>query len=84
VIRGARLLYGILSIDFQGAPDGDIVINRCFFSRDYTPKTCALMSGLDEGVLAGLSGGGRLEFSARITENKAVCRARFDFQGGSP
>ena len=78
-MRAARLLYRFLGIDFLGADSGEIIIRRCSFSEHYTPETCALMSGLDEGVLAGLAGGGRLTFQARLTEGRDSCRARFAF-----
>jgi hypothetical protein len=79
VMRAGRLLYRFLRIDFQGSEPGDILIRRCSFSRAYTPETCALMGALDEGMLIGLSDGGRLEFSARITERSDACRAHFSF-----
>lgn len=73
----ARVLYGIIGIDFQSDTRGDITIKRCFFSGFYSPQVCHLVSALDEGLLAGLAGGGRLSFSARITEGAPCCRARF-------
>ena len=36
-----------------------------------------LVSGLDEGLLAGLAGDGRLVFTERLTEGADRCRARF-------
>lgn len=81
-MHAARLLYDTLGIDFDGKPDGAIgriVIRRCYFADWYTPRVCALMSALDEGVLAGLAGDGRLEFGARITEGRLRCRATFHF-----
>ncbi len=58
----SRLLYQALGIDFEGRPDGEVIIRRCFFSRFYTPAICRVISSLDEGMAEGLSGGGRLEF----------------------
>jgi len=84
VMRAGRLLYRLLGIDFEGTEEGTILISRCSFSRFYTPATCALIAGLDEGVLAGLSGEGRLEFTGRITEKNDACRARFLFPEGLP
>lgn len=78
-MKAARVVYGILGIDFDGGADGTIVIRRCRFSRVYSPRACALISGLDEGLLAGLAGEGRLEFASRITEGCARCEARFHF-----
>jgi hypothetical protein len=72
-----RLLYSILEIEFEGSEDGEIAINRCYFSRFYTPDVCRVMSAMDAGLLAGLMGGGELAFSQRITEGRPCCRAHF-------
>lgn len=77
VMASARMLYGVLDINFQGDARGDAVIPRCYFSRFYTPEVCQLMSALDCGLLAGLADGGELVFTARITEGQPCCRARF-------
>jgi hypothetical protein len=71
----ARIVYRTLDIDFRGNPRGEVTINRCFFSRFYSSQVCDLISALDEGVIAGLSGGGRIVFTQRITEGKDCCRA---------
>lgn len=81
-MRAARLLYRTLGIDFRADAYGRIVIRSCYFADWYTPRVCALMSALDEGVLAGLAGEGRLEFSARITEGCRRCEAAFRFGAG--
>ena len=78
-MAAARILYRILDIDFQGDARGEIIIRTCFFSQSYSPEVCRLMSALDEGILAGLAGGGRLVFSQRLTEGKDCCRAGFSF-----
>ena len=80
VMKAARLLYRILGIDFDGRPGGAITIRRCYFSGIYSERTCAVIGALDEGVLAGLSGGGRLAFSARITQGCGACSAAFHFE----
>lgn len=72
-----RVLYRILQIDFQGDPQGEVAIRRCYFSRFYSGQVCSVMSAMDRGLLAGLSDGGQLVFSARITEGEPCCRARF-------
>jgi repressor of nif and glnA expression len=77
VIRLSRILYRILGIGFTESAEGEVVINRCFFSQFYTPEVCAVISALDEGLAAGLSAGGRLVFKERITEGKNCCRATF-------
>jgi len=83
VIRLSRVLYRVLGIDFDGRPDGGVVIKECAFSRIYTGRVCRLISALDAGAAAGLSGGGTLEFSERITEGRDRCLARLIFPEGS-
>lgn len=76
-MAAARTLYRMIDIDLSGTPQGDITVRRCFFSDYYTPDVCRLISAIDEGVLAGLAGGGTLEFGQRITEGHDRCLARF-------
>ena len=76
-MAAARILYRAVGIDFAGEPGGDIAIRRCYFADRYSREVCRLVSALDEGVLAGLHGGGRLEFRARITEGAPACLAIF-------
>jgi hypothetical protein len=75
VMQAGGLIYRLLEIDFQGEAEGQIVIRRCFFSRYYSVRVCQLVSALDEGLLAGLSGGRRLRFSQRISEGHSTCQA---------
>jgi hypothetical protein len=72
----SSILYQILGIDFEGDTSGEVTIKKCFFSDYYSQQVCQIISSLDEGVAAGLSGGGNLSFSGRITEGKDCCRAR--------
>jgi hypothetical protein len=75
----SRILYKGLGIDFRMNSAGEISIVRCYFGDYYTPEICGLISSLDEGILAGISGGGKLEFHCRITEGEKNCRAFFKF-----
>lgn len=75
VMDAAQLLYRALGIDFEGDARGEITIGRCFFSRVYRPAACRVMSALDAGLLAGLSGGKQLVFAQRITDGYPCCRA---------
>ena len=75
VMRMGALVYRILGIDFEGEPGGNIVIRHCFFSTYYSSSVCRIISSLDEGLLVGLAGGGRLSFSRRITEGNECCLA---------
>ena len=70
-------LYRNLRISMSGHIPGEIVVSRCYFERFYSPEQCALMSFVDEGIIAGISGGGKLAFAERITEGCGRCRARF-------
>jgi hypothetical protein len=81
VMRMSALIYKLLKIEFQGEPQGHILIKRCFFSDYYSGDICRLISSLDEGLLSGLSGGGKLSFSQRITEGKECCRANLEAPG---
>ena len=82
VLRLSRVVYRILGISFKGRTDGGVIINSCYFSRFYTGRVCRLISALDEGAAAGISAGGKLEFSQRITEGHDSCRARLLFEDG--
>ena len=76
-MAAARLIYRCLSIDFRGSTEGEVSIRKCSFAPVYTPKICVLMSAIDRGLLAGLTGGGQLQFKQRITEGADSCRAYF-------
>jgi hypothetical protein len=80
VMEVSRLLYKILGIDFRGTEKGTITISKCFYSQHYSPSTCRVISYLDAGMIAGLSGGGELSFLERITEGSKSCDAQFFFK----
>jgi predicted ArsR family transcriptional regulator len=75
-MAAARVVYGLLDIDFRGTGHGEITVRRCPFSDIYRADVCRLIGALDTGLLAGLSGGDRLEFTQRITEGAPCCLAR--------
>lgn len=77
IMEMSQILYRLLGIDYEGRTGGEVTIKSCFFSEYYSPQICRLISSLDEGLAAGLSEGGRLSFSQRITEDKDCCKARF-------
>lgn len=77
VMTMGRILYRVIGIDFQGTGQGEIIISQCFFSQFYSSQVCQLISSLDQGLLAGLAGGGQLVFSQRITEGQSCCQAHF-------
>jgi hypothetical protein len=80
VMAIGRVLYRILDIDLQGDARGEVVIHRCYFSRFYSGEVCRLMSAMDRGLFAGLSNGGELTFTCRITEGQPSCRAHFRWE----
>jgi hypothetical protein len=84
VLVASKILYGTLRIRFEGTAAGDVIIRSCYFSRFYTPAVCRVVSSIDAGVAAGLSGGGRLEFSQRITDGGDRCLASLTFEEPGP
>jgi len=80
VLKVGQLLYRAIGIEIQGNTQGDITVQRCYFRPFYSSPVCQLMSALDDGVFAGLSGTGRLVFSERMTEGRECCRAKLFFR----
>lgn len=76
VMALGQILYRAIGVEIQGDSQGNVTVNRCYFSQFYSGSVCDLISALDDGVFSGLSGGGRLAFSERITEGSACCRAK--------
>ena len=74
----------MLAIDLRTDQQGNVVVDRCAFASWYSPGVCRLMSSLDAGLIAGLTHGGRLTFSERITEGRPRCLAAISWQGGPP
>jgi hypothetical protein len=80
VLELGQILYRAIGVDVQWDAQGKVIVKSCFFSRYYSGPVCDLISALDDGVFAGLSGGGRLAFSMRITEGMEFCSAKLQFQ----
>jgi hypothetical protein len=76
VMELGQILYRAMGVEIQGDTQGNVTVKRCYFSHFYSGPVCDLISALDDGVFSGLSGGGRLTFSERLTEGKACCRAK--------
>jgi hypothetical protein len=74
-LAAARIIYRAIGIDFRPRGTGEVVVPRCAFARVYGPGECRLMSSMDSGLIAGLTGAGGLRFTERITEGAAACRA---------
>lgn len=83
-LRAARVAYRIIGIDLRADQHGHVLVERCAFAEWYSPPMCRLMSSLDAGLIAGLTDGGRLTFSERITEGRPRCLARISWQGAGP
>jgi len=81
ILRMSKILYKILGIAFEGQVDGQVTIAQCYFSHFYTERVCGLVSFLDAGVAAGLSGGGKLDFYQKITEGRDCCKALLAWKG---
>jgi len=80
----ARLLYRGIGIDFRGSADGSIVVRRCSFASVYSPEVCVIVSALDRGLIAGLTGGGVLRFRERLTAGAPACLACVTGHIGAP
>ena len=72
VMELGQILYRAIGVEIQGDTQGDVTVKRCYFSQFYSSPVCDLISALDDGVFSGLSGGGRLAFSERLTEGRDV------------
>ena len=66
-------LYRNIGIFMEGRLPEKVIVRSCFFCRHYSPEICKAASMMDSGVISGLMGGGKLEFSARITEGNPGC-----------
>ncbi|RPJ37818.1 MAG: hypothetical protein EHM21_17725 [Chloroflexi bacterium] len=76
VMALGQVLYQAIGVDITGDAEGNVTVSRCYFSQFYSAPVCDLISALDDGVFSGLSGGGRLAFSERITSGSPAARAR--------
>jgi hypothetical protein len=78
VMALAQILYRAIGVEIRGDTQGDVTVTHCYFSQFYSGPVCDLISALDNGLFSGLSEGGRLTFSERLTEGAACCRARLE------
>jgi hypothetical protein len=76
VVALVRWLYRAIGVELVWERGEHLQVDRCYFSGYYSAPVCALISALDDGIFAGLSGGGGLRFSERLTEGGECCRAR--------
>jgi hypothetical protein len=80
VMELGQILYRAIGVEIQGDTEGNVTVERCYFSQFYSGPVCNLISALDDGVFSGLSGGGRLAFSERLTEGRECCRAKLQLR----
>jgi hypothetical protein len=80
VMEFGQILYQAIGVEIQGDSQGDVIVKSCYFSQFYSAPICDLISALDDGVFSGLSGGGRLTFSERLTEGRECCRAKLELR----
>ena len=83
-LAAARIVYGAIRIDFRLRGTREVSVPRCAFAGAYTPDVCRLMSSMDSGLIAGLTGASGLRFTERITEGAVACRALVLHAGGTP
>lgn len=81
-LAAAGVLYGAIGIEFRSACGGSVVVPRCAFAAAYGPEVCRLMSAMDSGLIAGLTGSAGLRFTQRLTEGAPACRASVVHPGG--
>jgi len=80
VMKLGEILYRAIGVEIQGDTEGNVTVKCCFFSQFYSGQVCDLISALDDGFFSGLSGGGRLAFSERLTEGSECCRAKLQLR----
>jgi hypothetical protein len=78
----AHRLYGLIGIELTGGERGEVVVTRCAFAARYSPDVCRVMAATDAGLLAGLTDGGELTFTERLTSGAPACLATLS-SGGS-
>jgi hypothetical protein len=80
-LAALAVLYHHLGIEMEVDQTGghwELRVTKCGFAGSFSEPMCRVVAGLDEGIAAGLSAGGRLEFVTRITGGHSCCRARFE------
>ncbi|PKM86500.1 MAG: hypothetical protein CVU87_11955 [Firmicutes bacterium HGW-Firmicutes-12] len=77
VVTTLKVCYKLIGIDFQCDKQNEFIIKQCFFSKYYSGEVCRLISSVDEGLVAGLSGDARLCFKERLSEGGSCCKGYF-------
>jgi hypothetical protein len=79
IILAGELFYSVIKINFSSKINGEVCINSCYFANYFSTDVCKIMSSLDEGIIAGISGGYVINFYQKITENQNCCLAEIKF-----
>ncbi|MBU4535524.1 MAG: L-2-amino-thiazoline-4-carboxylic acid hydrolase [Euryarchaeota archaeon] len=86
IMIAAHILYKVLGIEFEFQDmedDPHIIISHCELASYYSPLSCQILSGADEGVLRGLNPAFDMKFIERITEGASCCKARLKIKNYS-
>jgi hypothetical protein len=78
-----KIIYKIVKIDSNLVKDRatgskELEVKHCFFADYYSADVCSVMSSVDEGIVAGVSGCRQMQFVQRITEGEDHCRAKLE------
>jgi hypothetical protein len=85
LLAAARLLYRVLGIEFdvvRGVESTRMVVRRCSLSERYSPRTCEVISAMDEGVVEGLNPRARMTFTRRNSPSDHPCEAVLTWRPG--
>jgi hypothetical protein len=77
-VEALEAIYRLIGIDFRMSGPDEFIVKECYFSGYYSAEVCTMISSLDEGMAAGLTGG-ELSFTQRITEGCGCCRGYLTF-----
>ncbi len=80
-VTALKTIYKLIGVDFQYDGQYEFIIKQCYYSNYYNAEVCTLISSMDEGLAAGLSGGGTLHFTKRITDGSSYCKGylKYDY-----
>ena len=78
-ITALRTIYHMIGVDFRYEGQGAFIIKQCYYSNYYTAEVCILISSMDQGLAAGLTGGKKLHFTQRITDGSSCCKGYFKY-----
>lgn len=79
-MQTAEIFYDIIGIEFSANDKNEITINKCYFSDYYDCRVCNIISAIDEGIIAGLTNGAKINFINRITDGNKCCYAKLDIK----